>query len=122
MKKLCLGLIALFVISCSNDDVKQSNSPTAQTIGCPAPKNITVTGKTKQTITLSWTNNSESVVIEYGKAGFNKGNGTKLNSTQSLHTITGLQANTHYDIYVRAKCNSTTLSQWTNPVSITTAQ
>ena len=120
MKKLCIGLIALFALSCSNDDVKQSNVPTANTIGCTAPKSITVTGKTKQSITLSWTTSSGASVIEYGKAGFQHGSGTKLNTTQSLHTITGLQANTHYDIYVRAKCNSNSLSQWSSPVSVTT--
>ena len=122
MKKLCIGLIALFALSCSNDDVKQSSVPTANTIECPAPKSVTITSKTKQSITLSWTNSSGSAVIEYGKAGFHHGSGTKVTTSLNLHTITGLQANTHYDIYVRTKCNSNSLSQWTNPVSVTTAQ
>lgn len=61
--------------------------------------------------------------IEYGETGFTQGSsdGTIVAAAIHPYTISGLDPNTTYDVYVRALCNSTDISEWTGPSVFTTA-
>lgn len=66
-------------------------------------------------IELKWFSYCDSVIIEYGPAGFVPGTGfapgaggdTILTVGISNLNITGLPANGHYDIYLRSVCGGT---------------
>ena len=63
---------------------------------------------------LSW--NTTAVVsgyeLEYGTTGFTQGSGTTMTVGNNTVTLTGLDANTAYDVYVRTVCNGTAYGNW----------
>ena len=85
---------------------------------CPKPTNITATSITSVSADIAWTaSGSESNwVLKYGLAGFNvETEGTSQNiSTTPAFQITGLTANTQYDVYVKAMCGGSDESDWKN--------
>ncbi|HOE05859.1 MAG TPA: fibronectin type III domain-containing protein, partial [Bacteroidales bacterium] len=90
---------------------------------CPAPTNVTVTNITISGAQVNWTQpglpNTWDLI--YGLTGFNPGiEGTLINnSTTNPTTISGLSAQTNYQVYVRADCGGTT-SAWVGPISFST--
>ena len=50
--------------------------------------------------------------VEYGPEGYTPGTGTLLSTTDTFITITGLNASTGYDFYVRTICNSNETAPW----------
>ncbi len=85
---------------------------------CPKPTNITATSITSVSADIAWTaGGSESNwVLKYGPVGFNvETEGTSQNiSTTPAFQITGLTANTQYDVYVKAMCGGSDESDWKN--------
>lgn len=78
---------------------------------------------------VSWTANGNETEwnVEWGLPGFTPGTGTEIGSTQAMDTfaiITGLDANTNYDVYVSANCGvgSTTggwdMISWTTDCAV----
>jgi hypothetical protein len=55
--------------------------------------------------------------VEYGVSGFTQGSGTLITVTTNPTTITGLNASTVYDFYVRANCGGTDVSNWSTKVT-----
>nr|WP_299206662.1 choice-of-anchor J domain-containing protein [uncultured Brumimicrobium sp.] len=84
------------------------------TIGSAAgPSAVTVDAVLNDEITISWTANGDETEwnVEWGAPGFTPGTGTEIGSdiaTTNPFTITGLDGNTEYDIYVSANCGGTT--------------
>ena len=73
--------------------------------------------------TIGWVENGTATTwnIEYGPTGFVQGNGTLITGVASNpFTLTGLTAETSYQVYVQADCGGT-LSPWSNPYTFTTA-
>lgn len=106
MKRLCLiGLILTFIVSCKDDD----DQIVAQ---CEIPTNLLVSSISDVSATLSWenSNDSQNATIEYGISGFLPGSGSTIEATQNSATLTGLNADTSYDFYVRAICASDNIS------------
>ena len=106
MKRLCLiGLILAFIVSCKDDD----DQIIAQ---CEIPTNLLVSSITDVSASLSWENSNESqnATIEYGISGFLPGNGSIIEASQNSLTLTGLNADTSYDFYVRAICATDNIS------------
>lgn len=70
---------------------------------------------------LNWgtTDAVDGYELEYGAAGFAQGSGTMMYPTGNTASLSGLAANTAYDVYVRTVCNATTYSDWAS-VSFTT--
>jgi hypothetical protein len=70
---------------------------------------------------LSWNTTAavDSVELEYGVAGFETGHGTVIRTDSSTLTISGLDASTQYDAYVRSSCANGAYSEWVT-VSFTT--
>ncbi|MGB6269557.1 MAG: fibronectin type III domain-containing protein [Olleya sp.] len=121
MKKLTVIILTLFVlIACSKDE---DTDPTVAI--CQTPSNFTTINVTDSTAELSWenTNTNASFKIEYGISGFTQGTGNIITITvnQNAFTLTGLLANTSYEVYIKAICTSTNQSMPTNALSFTTA-
>ena len=72
--------------------------------------------------TVSWTANTGNLnfVLEYGTRGFALGSGTTVNATASPVTISNLDYETAYDVYVKANCADNTSSAWSTVASFTT--
>ena len=88
---------------------------------CVGTASISFTQSTTSSINLdlSFNNSSPSYYeVEYGLAGFNLGTGTRVNTSSQFSsnylTINSIQANTAYDFYVRAVCNSSAPNDTSN--------
>ena len=93
------------------DDVALRVIPT-----CYWPTDVSLESVTIDGATVSWTPDSRtpnpgSWIVEYGVHGFTLGNGTTETVTDTTITLTGLNANTQYDIYVSADCGSGDVSE-----------
>lgn len=79
---------------------------------CAAPASVTALSTLPTNAVVSFVSPGSSFVVEYGPAGFvpgtgaTAGGGTVVTGTSSPITLTGLTANTLYDIYVRQNCVS----------------
>ena len=92
---------------------------------CPAcadPSSLVTSNSTTTTVDFGWTSNGTETAwnVEYGSTGFTVGSGTLVAVTSNPTTITGLSANTSYDLYVQADCGSGTVSSWVGPITVTT--
>ena len=93
-------------------------------IFCAQPSNVAVTNIDYDSAHVSWTENggatewevivSDSVVTDLANAF-----GTIVYDNN--YTVTGLSGNTLYYVYVRAVCDASTYSGWTNAVSFRSA-
>ena len=53
-----------------------------------------------------------SYEMEYGVAGFTQGEGTSVYLTNNTYSLTNLDANTSYDVYLRTVCNDSIYGDW----------
>jgi len=84
---------------------------------CPMPDNFSVGTITKNSISLSWTSGGANHwQIEYGPPGFSPGTGTLLSVSSNPYTITGLNASSYYEFYLRDSCNANDQSLWLGPL------
>ena len=120
------GEISFYVIS----DGSVTGTPFVFSASCAAPPAcadptlLTASNLTDTTADISWTGGTAAVSynIEYGIAGFTPGTGTSFSDTGLVTSLTGLTANTQYDIYVQSNCGTTSgLSDTTGPFMFTTA-
>ena len=89
---------------------------------CPQPYALIAGSATATNFTFSFTSTGSSFDLEYGPAGFTQGTGSTGTATTTTHTMTGLTANTCYDVYVRQNCSSAGngYSNWSGPISFCT--
>ena len=77
---------------------------------------IVISNVTYDSADVSWTENGTATEWEgeYGLSGFTQGSGTVIvdNDGTLGETITGLDADESYDVYVRAICSSANASAW----------
>ncbi len=102
----------------SFDDLQLQEDPSL----CPNPGAVSVSGVTTSSVSLNWISpNAQTWTIEYGPAGFTQGSATaNVVSVNSLpFTLSGLSANTSYDVYIRANCGVPT-SSFIGPYSFKT--
>ena len=100
-----------------------ANVSCALTPTCPKPTNLITSNVSTDSLTLGWLNNSaatswEVVALPCGTAPTNTTVGTI--TTSNPFTFTGLNANTCYNIYVKALCSATDQSEWSVGLSSTT--
>ena len=91
---------------------------------CPAclpPSSLATANLTSTSVDFSWVagGTETSWNVEYGPAGFAQGSGTVVVATATTYSLSGLTANTAYDMYVQADCGSDQ-SSYVGPVSVTT--
>jgi hypothetical protein len=88
---------------------------------CWTPVDLTVTGTTQSSATLSWSNDDQAPTaatrweVCFGPEGFGdpEYRGTKVETTNNTNfEVTGLNHTTKYEFYVRAICNATDKSGW----------
>lgn len=92
---------------------------------CPQPFNITTDSITASSILVKWEDNgvvTQDYIVSWGVQGFgNPAFGIQTNVSQKRYELTGASANTAYDFYIRANCNSSVSnSGWVGPFSATT--
>lgn len=89
---------------------------------CSNPTNVSAlrSATVNTQITVTWQSNGDeaSWQVQYGATGFAIGSGTIVNSATTTKTITGLQATSAYDFYVRSNCSATDNSNWVGPVHV----
>ena len=86
---------------------------------CQRPTEVTVTGSTTSSLTLSWTNGGDEATweIAYGPYGFDPDgdDATIVTANTNPFEVQGLTSSTQYDFYVRALCSASDISTWSNP-------
>jgi|GEM_PF-1088700 len=92
---------------------------------CMPITGITLSALTSNTADITWTagGTEASWNIEWGAPGYTPGTGTEIGAASNSSTayqITGLTANTNYDVYVQADCGGGDLATWQGPFSIYT--
>lgn len=90
---------------------------------CPYPIDLHAINTTSSTITMAWNEVGNTLTwnIEYGPVGFLLGTGTQIQGLYTNpYTITGLQAQTPYQIYIQSNCGSE-LSLWSSPITVFTS-
>lgn len=92
----------------------------SDTVAPTAPANVTVSGVTSSSVTLSWQASTDNV----GVTGYDVYQGTSLavTVTSNTATITGLSAKTTYSFKIVAKDAAGNLSPASTTVSATTAE
>lgn len=116
MKNLLPFILSVFiVVSCKKDD--DVTVPI-----CSEPTNIQATSITQNTAVLTWddANASATFVIEYGLSGFSIGTGTIVNINTNNISLSGLDANTSYDVYLQSVCSVSNLSMQSQVFSFNT--
>jgi hypothetical protein len=90
-------------------------------IPCGAPTGVGVSVAGNSAI-VSWAAGAGhlSYQLEYGPRGFTHETGTFVNTDSSHVTLTNLDYDTEYDVYVRAICDQGTYSAWADVVSFAT--
>jgi len=90
---------------------------------CFRVSDVVATNLTASSAVIGWTAGAEETawVLKYGLAGFDvESAGTEVSvETTPSYSLSGLSANTTYDVYVKAICGDTEESRWTK-VSFTT--
>ena len=89
---------------------------------CPDITSLTIDSFTDTTANISWTaGDTETeweIVVQADGTGEPTGAGNA--TTTNPHTETGLTAETAYEVYVRADCDTDGFSNWVGPVTFTT--
>ena len=93
---------------------------------CFVPTALAASNVTVSSADFSWTAGANETAwnVEYDTIGYTQGTvgtlGGTLAVTTNPYTLTGLTANTEYDIYIQADCGNGDVSAWVGPVSFTT--
>ena len=89
---------------------------------CEPPTDVAVTA-TATTAIVSWAasvNSTGAYNILYGPAEFLAGDGITVSATGTSHTLTDLEPETDYDVYVNSVCDGDVVSIWTTVYNFTT--
>ena len=103
-------------VDISIDDVDVHEAPT-----CPKPSNLLATSVGSNQVILEWTTGGAAQwQVEWGVPGHTVGSGTFVGTSSNPFTLTGLSANTAYEMYVRDSCGTGDVSEWVGPLTIQT--
>ena len=92
------------------------------TTTCDAPTAVAATDVTNSTAQISWTSNATAWTLKYGVHGFDPDmEGTEVACTTNSIELTGLDAYTTFDVYVKSNCTATDESDWSSVVTFRTA-
>ncbi|MBD09388.1 MAG: hypothetical protein CMC68_01340 [Flavobacteriaceae bacterium] len=115
IKKITFLILICFVVfSCKKDDDTVD--------ACLEITNVIATNITTSIATINWTdpNGSDSYIVEYGESGFVLGSGTMVVETMTSTTLSNLNPETTYDVYVQAVCSTNNSSLFSDVLSFTT--
>ncbi|MCG2417783.1 fibronectin type III domain-containing protein [Aequorivita sp. F47161] len=96
-------------------------------IACPEPTDITVANITSNTADVSWTARGSETAweIKYGPSGFDPNiTGVSVADNDGIlgETLSSLDPDTNYDLYVRAVCGTDNESDFAGPESFSTIE
>ena len=83
---------------------------------CDVPTNVTVSDITPTSATIDWNPGGNEQMWEIDC------NGTRYNSSAHPFLLNGLREQTTYTVKVRARCDSDTYSDWSEPITFTTPE
>jgi len=106
---------------CSDNSMSEWTAPKSVTITefCPEPYDLRA-GLSNYGFEFDWsaTSSASRYEVQYGTQGFSLGTGATIVSNAAYYGGMQMSANTTYDFYVRAFCNTTnTWSSWVGPYS-----
>ena len=111
-------------VSGGDNDLHIADVVVDEPVSCPKPNQLAATNATINSVTLSWTAGADETAwdIIYGTPGFDVATAGTLiqNVTNNPYDVTGLDAGTAYEFYVRANCGGGDVSYWSNGVTINT--
>jgi hypothetical protein len=89
---------------------------------CVPVNSIEIVNLGANSVDISWTAGGDETSwnIEYGLTDFSIGSGTSISSSSTSSSITGLNSNTSYQIYIQSDCGGGVLSDPAGPINITT--
>ena len=87
---------------------------------CPQVTNVSVSNESCSTASISWSSVTGGSILEYGPAGFTAGFGSFTTVVTSPFTVTGLLANTNYDIYIADTCGQQDTGAFSGPTPMNT--
>jgi hypothetical protein len=101
------------------DNISISEAPSCPNLDIATFSSANITSSSA---VISWTAGADETVwnVEYGEAGFTQGAGSTQVVSASSYSLTGLTANTSYDVYVQADCGSGLTGAWAGPFNFTT--
>ncbi|MBO7227949.1 MAG: fibronectin type III domain-containing protein [Bacteroidales bacterium] len=82
---------------------------------CAYPRDVVVSNVTTTTADIAWNHTATNFTVAYGPVGFDLDSAATYQTVQANATsitLTGLTQNTDYDVYVRANCSATEISDW----------
>lgn len=103
-------------------DVEWSFTTALDPVACNDPSDIVISGIEEYEATVAWTENGIATqwIVVYGPAGFDPmTEGDQVNVDVTTATLTGLEDDTDYEVYVQAVCGAET-SGWAGPAAFTT--
>lgn len=91
-----------------------AQQPTIPEDTCSAIINLTANNVDTTHATINWTyeGTPDHFEAEYGIQGFAQGSGTTIDVSSNSLSLSGLQPDTYYDVYVRSVCSSTLMGEW----------
>ncbi|MBO7571694.1 MAG: fibronectin type III domain-containing protein, partial [Bacteroidales bacterium] len=90
------------------------------TVSCPAPINLAVSGLTPTSATIEWEAGAFETEWNLKYKADGDGDWTVENDVTSPYTITGLTAETDYEVQLQAVCALDDLSDWSSSVDVYT--
>ncbi len=95
---------------------------TFATLVCDSVTGVELADITSTTAVLSWNaTGTGNYTVEYGPVGFAENTGTRVTDiAASPYTLTGLEPETEYDVYVRSECAPGVSSHWSRRITFTT--
>ena len=108
---------------CFSDWYSDWTAPVALiTVSCQTVSGVTSSNVTANSATINWISTGVGrYEVDYGTRDFQTGTGTMVSTTTNSITLTGLDAQTIYDVYIRAYCTETVHSGWSTKHQFTTA-
>ena len=111
---------------CGNGDAESEYSDTIQftTDNCEQVTGVTVNNITENSAVVSWqAATATSYEVDYGPVGHGQGQGTTVTvNNATTYTITGLESETGYSVYVRALCEADAPGPWSQVQEFTTLE
>jgi hypothetical protein len=109
---------------CGGGSLSQPEGPVNVTTPatCLVPTDLIVSEIGADSSVVAWTENGSATnwVIEYDTVGFTIGTGMNISTTDNPDTLTGLNPEYSYDVYVWADCGLGDLSDTLGPIAFTT--
>ncbi|MDB4280417.1 T9SS type A sorting domain-containing protein, partial [Flavobacteriaceae bacterium] len=108
------------------DDIAIDDVSFVEAPNCPNPSSLATSNITATSADLAWIAGDSEIawdieLVDISASGSATGTPTTENINTNPYTLTGLLAQNDYEIYLRADCGRSEVSDWLGPVSFTTS-